>query len=514
MPKILYNTHEHPLPHLLMAAIRFRTQLVSPETRKSNVIASGSVSAFNAGGMVVAFAAAFAVAATMLPQQGPTPMRAEIIPAALARTMPGVPVAREPLTSLLRQPLALRPSARSIRQNVRSGKGTMLRPESLAATAKETTVPSRPGRIATRREERMEQMNIVPGSLPFHSAPVPAVNPYNKTGVYMTASSVAREQFYNETMDELIASGGSTMVIDVKGYWVYYDSVAPMAKEIGMVSPALDLPVVLAKAKEKGLYTIARYIAVKDEGLVDRKPGWQMKHKDKNYVVYPGWIDPANEEALEYNRQILCELAGMPGLDEINLDYIRMSSTMPYSTGYTGDEKAERLMKYIRMARETIDSCGPQVKLGVSTYAILGWNFKDNRETIGQDVVQYAPYVDVISPMAYPQTFSVNSYYTPGKHPVSRNYWLVYRTLTGYAALLGPDHAWKLRPWIQAYSMEQKGITDQMNAVADAGYCGFQFWSANNTYGTVFAAMKKWTQPERCASETVSTAEPKHGGVL
>lgn len=497
-----------------MPAVRFRTQLVSSEACKSNSVASGSVSAFNAGGMIVAFAAAFVVASTLLPQQGIS-LRAEIIPVATARSLPGVPAVREPLTSLLRQPIRLRPSARSIRQNVRSGKGTVLQPVApVTATTEEATVPTTPGRIAARREQRIEQMGLPADAVPFHSAPAPGMNPYNKTGVYMTASSAAREEFYNETMDELIASGGSTMVIDVKGYWVYFDSQAPMAKEIGMISPVLDLPVILAKAKEKGIYTIARYIAVKDEGLVERKPGWQLRQKTKNYVVYPGWVDPANEEALEYNRQILCELAAMPGLDEINLDYIRMSSTMPYSTGYTGDEKAERLMQYIRMARETIDSCGPTVKLGVSTYAILGWNFKDNRETIGQDVVQYAPYVDVISPMAYPQTFSVNSYYTPGKHPVSRNYWLVYRTLTGYAALLGPDHAWKLRPWIQAYSMEQKGITDQMNAVVDAGFCGFQFWSANNTYGTVFAAMKKWTQPERCTSEAVSVAEPKHGGVL
>lgn len=509
-----------------MSSVQFSIQPVSDDSGKSNAVASTSRATFNARGMIAMFTAAFVTAGAML-SPAPIPAAADMVPEVAARNAEGSAVTHEPLPYTFGEPLALipsvdapRPSARAVRSNavVQRAHNTIVSstPSKSASSQAMRRKNDDSGKIATVREMRLELARSQGITIPKFAAPAfPAVktNPYNKYGVYLTASSAARDQFLNETMDNLLASGGSTFVLDVKGYWVYYSSDAPLAKEIGMISPTIDLPTILAKAKERGIYTIARYIAVKDEGLVERKPNWQLRHQQKNYFVNTGWVDPANEEALEYNRQILCELAAMPNLDEINLDYIRMTSHMPYSTGYTGDEKAERLMAYIRMAREAIDTCGPSVQLGVSTYAILGWNFPDNRETIGQDVVQYAPYVDVISPMAYQQTFSVNGYYAPGKHPVSRPYWLVYRTLTGYAALLG-DNAYKLRPWLQAYSISKKDVIDEMNAVVDAGYCGFTFWNANNNFGPVYQAMQDWRQPERCYSQTVSVGEPKHGPML
>lgn len=44
-------------------------------------------------------------------------------------------------------------------------------------------------------------------------------------------------------------------------------------------------------------------------------------------------------------------------------------------------------------------------------------------------------------------------------------YWLVYRTLTGYNDLLGPEHSGKIRPWIQGYGVTTKDMQDQMRAV-------------------------------------------------
>jgi hypothetical protein len=58
-----------------------------------------------------------------------------------------------------------------------------------------------------------------------------------------------------------------------------------------------------------------------------------------------------------------------------------------------------------------------------------------NVEHLGQDVVRFAPLLDVISPMAYPASFAENEYYKPGVNPRSRMYYLVYRTLTGYRKL-------------------------------------------------------------------------------
>ncbi len=101
--------------------------------------------------------------------------------------------------------------------------------------------------------------------------------------------------------------------------------------------------------------------------------------------------------------------------------------------------------------------------------------------------------------MAYPATFAAGHYYRPGKDPGSRDYFLVYRTLTGYAELLGPEQSKKLRPWIQGYGVSTQDVTDEIKAVYDAGYCGFTVWNAGNGYAPAYAAMKNdRLRPERC----------------
>jgi hypothetical protein len=136
--------------------------------------------------------------------------------------------------------------------------------------------------------------------------------------------------------------------------------------------------------------------------------------------------------------------------------------------------------------------------LGISTYAILGWNYPVNLEPLGQDVVRFAPLLDVISPMAYPATFAEGSYYNPAKHPRSRMYYLVYRTLRGYDELLG-EQSWKLRPWIQGYGITAKNLRDEIDAVFDAGACGFTVWNAENRYDLVYKVLPSVVRPERCS---------------
>jgi hypothetical protein len=193
------------------------------------------------------------------------------------------------------------------------------------------------------------------------------------------------------------------------------------------------------------------------------------------------------------------------------LDYIRFSTAdFGALKVYSGAEKAEKVEVFIKAAREAIDRCGPNTQLGLSTYAILGWNYPVNLETLGQDVVRFAPLVDIISPMAYPATFTSEGYYVPGKHPRSRMYWLVYRTLTGYADLLGPEQAHKIRPWIQGYGITKRDMREQIDAVYAAGFCGYQVWSAGNHYTPTYAALKEEkTRPDSCGEGGVIAAEPE-----
>lgn len=362
--------------------------------------------------------------------------------------------------------------------------------------------------VDRRRNERLERLHRAANDVSDQGvvSPASSVQPIaverridNVRGVYLTATSIAREAFVDETIDKLLASGGNAVIFDVKGSGVLFRSSAPMANEINLVRGIYDLPAIIRKLKERDVYVIGRFVAIKDDALTAKRPETQIRHPKTNQVLSQTWVDPASDTAIEFNAQVMCEIVAA-GIDEVNMDYIRFSTAeFGALLAYSAEEKADRLEKFIRAMRETIDRCGPDTKLGLSTYAILGWNYEANVRTLGQDVVRFAPLVDIISPMAYPATFTSAGYYVPGKNPGPRMFYLVYRTLTGYAELLGPEHSHKIRPWIQGYGVTTRDMSEQIRAVYEAGFCGWQVWSAGNNYGPTYAAMASDTiRPERC----------------
>lgn len=360
--------------------------------------------------------------------------------------------------------------------------------------------------VEQRRLDRIERMHsaaeeeiVEDDQLPKAPSTENVVRPDNKRGVFLTAPSVGREKFFNDTVTALLAAGGDMLVMDVKGGGVLFHSAAPAATELGLVRNIYDLPEILRRLHEHDIYVVGRFVAIKDEAYTRVKPDTRIKHPVSGKVLNQTWIDPSNDEAIQFNMEVMCELAAA-GIDEINLDYIRFSTAEFGALGvFSGEQKADRVEKFIKASRETINRCGPKTKLGLSTYAILGWNYDANVRTLGQDIIRFAPLVDVISPMAYPATFTSPEYYIPGKNPGPRMYWLVYRTLTGYAELLGPEESKKIRPWIQGYSVVSKDMSDQMRAVYDAGFCGFQVWNAGNNYGqTLPAITRDAARPDRC----------------
>jgi hypothetical protein len=321
--------------------------------------------------------------------------------------------------------------------------------------------------------------------------------PHNQIGIYLTSTSVGRESRFERALSNLDTSKANAFVFDVKGSRVYFDSNAPLAHELGLVKPTYDLPIVIQEAKNHGLYTIARFIVAKDPSLASRRPETQIQNIYTDKGIGSTWVNPGHETVITYNQEVLRDLIAS-GIDEINFDYIRYPTEYSLQAiGLSGEEKADRIEKFLRMAREMVEELGSDTKIGISTYAILGWNFPINFEPLGQDIVRFSPLVDVISPMAYPATFSVGGYYNPAKHPGSRMYYLVYRTLQGYKELLGED-SWKLRPWIQGYYVNAQNMSDQAHAVYDSGLCGFTVWSAQNTYQDLYKALGNMEMPPSC----------------
>jgi hypothetical protein len=309
------------------------------------------------------------------------------------------------------------------------------------------------------------------------------------TGVYLTATSVRNRDLLLTTFDRLASLEHPAVVFDVKGSYVYIEGDFPQAEELRLMNPFFNLAEIVSLARDRGIYTIARFIVAKDTLLSARSRDTQICHPQTKICLGSGWVDPGNSTVFSYNQEVL-EAVLRSGVDEVNFDYIRYPTEYAQSQiGLSGSQKADHIEQFILMARETIDRIRPQTKLGISTYAILGWNFPVNLEPLGQDIVRFAPYVDIISPMAYPATFAEGSYYNPAVHPVSRMYYLVYRTITGYRELLGPEYADKVRPWIQGYYVSAQNMRDQIAAVFDAGAHGFTVWNAQNNYTPVFTVL-------------------------
>lgn len=374
-----------------------------------------------------------------------------------------------------------------------------------SAVAKKEGSPSRLDRRTSRAMVRLKSL-LGPNAdvakiRPPSALTRPPMDPLNRAGVYLVSGRAADlDGYLQETVDDLKKNKGNAVIFDVKGSRVYFDTTSKIAKELNLVKPIEDLPAIVKKLHDNGIYAMGRFIAIKDDGFTGAHPESSVRHPATNAVLSATWIDPSNEYAQQYNMEVLCDLA-KSGIDEVNFDYIRFSTENYVALGvFSAQEKADKVFSFIKKARETIDRCGPSTKLGISTYAILGWNFPANLETLGQDFVRFAPYVDIISPMAYPATFSEDGgYYNPSKHKGSRMYHLVYRTLTGYKDLL-PNEAdkAKIRPWIQGYGVTAQNVKDQIQAVYDSGSCGYQFWNAGNNYVPVYAAMAAMTPPDNC----------------
>lgn len=350
-------------------------------------------------------------------------------------------------------------------------------------------------------EEEARSDTLLALSIPLLSSsdePVVTAHPDTAIGVYLTGNSIARSDgFFEQTLEEISDAPGAAIVIDVKESFVYFDTTSDIAEKLHLVREKYDLAEVIKKAKERGIYTIARYVVAKDEGLAPLRPDTHIRHPETQRSVGSRWVDPSNATVLEYNEQVLRDVI-TAGVDEINLDYIRYPTEYaPYLIGLTGDEKADHVEAFLKMTRETIDELGAETQLGISTYAILGWDFAINFEMLGQDIARFAPLVDIISPMAYPASFAKGHYYNPYEDPRSRMYYLVYRTLTGYQELLGED-SWKLRPWIQGYRTTPWDMREQMDAVYDAGLCGFTVWSPSNIYRSLYTVLENFSIPELC----------------
>ncbi|MBN2307307.1 peptidoglycan DD-metalloendopeptidase family protein [Candidatus Peregrinibacteria bacterium] len=310
-------------------------------------------------------------------------------------------------------------------------------------------------------------------------------------GIYITASTAASANFMT-MVDQLIASGGNSLVIDVEmsGGQLAFTPENPWLTAINPGSTKLNhLSSLIKELHEKDIYVIARQVIFNDPYTASRKPEWRIRYQSG--ALYDGrWLDPSHPEVQEYNFLITREVAEM-GFDEIQYDYIRFPDSYHYGLNYYYDESQQERWEIINdfLAKAHLITQEYQIDLGVDVfgatiYGDLDWNL------VGQKIDEIAKNVDVIYPMVYPSHISpgYNGFYNPYGAPYS----FIYDSIGKFIKAANGNA--EIRPWIQGFAMRIPNygpwfVAEQIKATYDTSANDFVIWNASNNYSTSWSSL-------------------------
>ncbi|HJZ45912.1 MAG TPA: putative glycoside hydrolase [Roseiflexaceae bacterium] len=312
---------------------------------------------------------------------------------------------------------------------------------------------------------RKAVIEIKPGSVPSKIE----LEPFYIKSLYVTAAVAARHDLLMSYFDTIDKTELNAIVIDLKSDLrddlglVYYDSQVPIVKELGISKPYMNLPEILAEAKKRGIYTIARvHIFSHDNALAEARPEWAAKDRTTGGVFadYPGpgihydWLDPWNRNVWDYNIQLSVEAAHM-GFDEINYDYIRFPSLefaaadkdrlLLSKPDATAEEKYANIVEMLKQSQEAINGAG--AFLSVDVFGVATWEASN---LIAQDIGRMGQYTDYVCPMVYPSHFwpGALDFDNPAQHP----YEIILESLKRGEKQMAGKRA-LLRPWLQDFTL-------------------------------------------------------------
>lgn len=392
-------------------------------------------------------------------------------------------------------------------------------PESIGAAEDSGIVPETQTEVSDETEQAGES-----------TAEQPREDRVKVKGIYITGNMAGTSH-----MDNLIALVDRTelnaMVIDIKNDEgrVVYEMDSPLVSEIGSAKKLVaDMPALVQKCREHGIYLIGRIVAFKDPFLAENRPELALHNQDGSIFrdkAGLAWVNPYSREVWEY----LLEIAGQAvaaGFDEIQFDYIRFStdrgmSKVDFGPEAAGRDKEGTITEFTEYAASQLHPLGALVSADV--YGII-IDSRLDASIVGQDYYEMAKYLDYISPMVYP------SHYGPGNLglavPDAQPYETIYRSMSASREVLAgmrrdtqehqvsgndisgnalPDNKTEnprdmepaeeiradVRPWLQDFTASwvpghikygPEEIRAQIQAVYDAGYEEWILWNASNRY--------------------------------
>lgn len=300
-------------------------------------------------------------------------------------------------------------------------------------------------------------------------------------------------------LDQLLAAIEATeanaIVIDVKEVdgWLYYATDLEAVVEIGaqMEHPILDLQQLLPMLEERGIYTIARMVVMKDNTLGRARPELTVRNTATGgaWTDWGGgiWLDPFKPGVAEYAAAVAGDL-GDKGFDEVQLDYIRFYSDGPYDLAETTlpNTQAFRLPA-IRHVMRVVGDAFETRRAFLAADAFPASFISLDDQGIGQRPEVIMPLVDYFSPMIYPSHYAPFSFghEVPNEHPyeiVDQTLEIMNRQAQGLQM--------RIRPWIQDFGFgphRKYGVADvqaEIRALRDNGAAGWMLWNAGARFTT------------------------------
>ena len=321
--------------------------------------------------------------------------------------------------------------------------------------------------------------------------------------VYLRGENAVPGRLSKE-VSRLKKAGANAIVFDVKdilGVVNYTTSIAQVEEYRKHKAPIPDIAKMIRFFHENDIYVIARASMFQDENLAIIRP--DLAISDRNSPTgkllvkgKPLWVDPGQPEVQLYNLKIIHELVQL-GVDEIQLDYIRypaegdLSGVTFYKVNQPLD-KTRHLTDFLAAAWILTRTTG--VRLSIDVFGVVAWGEEADRNSTGQRLEAFAPFVDVVSPMLYPSHFNkgFDGFSQPADAPVH-----FYKSGNQRVRqMMGPNVV--IRPWLQAFkwrvtNYNERYILQQIQGSDEGGGQGWMMWNAGNQYDLVYRALSGQT---------------------
>ncbi len=335
-----------------------------------------------------------------------------------------------------------------------------------------------------------------------------ALEPFFSKAIYLKANVASYGMdMVNRYYDAIDQTELNSIVIDIKSDnladvgFIYYKSQVPEIVEAGTSADYMPIREMLAEAKRRNIYTIARiHIFAHDNALLEKHPDWYVQKDGKPWFADFGiaWLDTYDERVWDYNIKLAVEVAQL-GFDEIQFDYIRFPSDGdltgavfkgPRDWRNNPDEMYETVGRFMERAHRAINEAGSFFSVDVFGYA--AWQPQPN---IGQNLQVMGKYADYIYPMVYPSHFVFGElgFENPGAHPyeiVDFSMQKVKNQLVGEASRA------KVKPWLQDFTLiwvpkqyivrygakEVRAQIDAAEKNRENGVVGWALWDPDNNY--------------------------------